>query len=59
MSKNSNLSQILKSKYEKFNLCFEAAYKGKNYQYFAKLGPHLSEKLCYRINHMREENEDS
>ena len=28
----SGLSQVLKSNYEKFNLCFEAAYKGKNYQ---------------------------
>ncbi len=32
MSKKLNLSNILKSRYEKFNLCFEAAYKGKNYQ---------------------------
>ncbi len=30
--KNSDLSEILRSKYEKFNLCFEAAYKGRNYQ---------------------------
>ena len=29
---NLELGEILKSKYEKFNLCFEAAYKGKNYQ---------------------------
>ena len=32
MPKKSILTEILKSKYEKFNLCFEAAYKGKNYQ---------------------------
>jgi len=30
--KNSKLSQILRSKYEKFNLCFVDAYTGKNYE---------------------------
>lgn len=29
---NHTLSEVLKSKYDRFNLCFEAAYKGRNYQ---------------------------
>ncbi len=37
MSKNSyqnnqDISVVLKRSYDKFNLCFEAAYKGRNYQ---------------------------
>lgn len=31
-SKESNLSAILRAKYEKFNLCFVDAYTGKNYE---------------------------
>lgn len=30
--KNTKLSDILRSKYEKFNVCFEAARKGRNYE---------------------------
>jgi len=30
--RNSDLSEILRSKYEKFNICFVDAYKGKNYE---------------------------
>lgn len=30
--KRVDLSKVLKAKYEKFNLCFEAAYKGRNYE---------------------------
>lgn len=30
--KKANLSDILRSKYERFNICFEAAHKGRNYE---------------------------
>ena len=30
--KRADLSEVLRAKYEKFNLCFEAAYKGQNYE---------------------------